>query len=73
MISVDVDSDDGMVVVGIGALEYIIVCMLLVVQSVQAFEDELEDGLEVLWGGSRHKDIAKPIDDGGGDTDTEGC
>ena len=73
VVPVDVDSHNGVVVVWVGALEHVVVCMLLVVESVQAFEDELKDGLEVLGGGSRHKDIAESVDDGGGDTDAEGC
>lgn len=42
MVLVDVNSDDGVVEVGVGALENFVVLVLFVAHGVEAAEDELE-------------------------------
>ena len=55
-----VDPDNGLGKSRIGALHQVIVQVLLVLQLVQALEDELKQGPQVLRGGCRHKDVAVP-------------
>src|SRR5436853_6233692 len=48
MLSVYVDSNNSFVEVGIGRLQYGVVNMVKVVECVEAFEDEFEQGLQIF-------------------------
>ena len=58
MVLEDVDSDNGFCKSGVGALYQVVVQMLLVVQLIKPFEDELEKSPQVFWGWRCHKDVA---------------
>ncbi len=54
----DVDPDYGIGKGRVGALHQVIIQVLLVLQLIQALENELEQSSQVLWGRSRYKDVA---------------
>ena len=49
VISIDIDADNCVVEVWVGALQDIIVLVLFVVKSIQTFENEFKDRSQVLW------------------------
>jgi len=61
VISEDIHSDHSMIEVGVLTLENVVVGVFFVVQRVQSFEDELEDGGQVLWRGSGDEDVAEAV------------
>lgn len=63
MIAKDVDPNDGALPIGIGALDDIIVGVLLVAELLEALEDKVEQGLEVLRTGARHEDVGVAVGD----------
>ncbi len=58
MVLEDVDSDNGLGKGRVGAFHQVIVQMLLVLELVQPFEDELEESSQVLRGRCCDKDVA---------------
>lgn len=48
MASKDVDSHNGLLEVWVGTLNYIVIGMLFVAESVQSLEDEFEEGFQIF-------------------------
>lgn len=71
MTSEDVDSDDGLVEVRVGALNDVVVEMLLVSERVHALEDEFEEGLQVFGRGRRDENVGVAVRKGGSDGKSE--
>ena len=53
----DVHSHHGLVELGVGALDQLVVKMLLVVQGIKTLEDKVKEGVEVLGAGRGDKDV----------------
>ena len=53
----DVHPHHSLVELGVGALDQLVVEVLLVVQGIKALEDEVEEGVEVLGAGRSDKDV----------------
>eukprot|EP00349_Pseudokeronopsis_sp_Brazil_P012509 CAMPEP_0202980352 /NCGR_PEP_ID=MMETSP1396-20130829/86298_1 /ASSEMBLY_ACC=CAM_ASM_000872 /TAXON_ID= /ORGANISM="Pseudokeronopsis sp., Strain Brazil" /LENGTH=235 /DNA_ID=CAMNT_0049720287 /DNA_START=2028 /DNA_END=2735 /DNA_ORIENTATION=- len=70
--SENIDSDNSIVEVRVGALYNFIVFVFCVVECVESFEEEFEDALEVLWSGGGEEDVAVAVDNGACETDAEG-
>ena len=68
----DIDPDHGLVELRVGTLDQLVVQMLLVVEGVEALEDEIEEGVEVLRAGRGHEDVGVAEAHGGGDGQPEG-
>ena len=57
----DVNTNHGMVEVGVCRLEDVIVGVLSEVKRVQSLEQELEDSGQVLWAGRGDEDVAEAV------------
>ena len=68
---VNVDPDNGVVKFRIRRLNQIVVRMFLVTHRVEALEDELEEGVQVLGAGTRHEDVGVTEPHGGGNGQAE--
>lgn len=62
-----VHTHNGFVEVRVRALRDVIVHVLLVSQSVHTFEDEVEQGLQVLGARTRHEDVRVAVCQSGSD------
>jgi len=69
--SENVDSNDGLVEVGVRALDDVVVEMLLVTESVHSLEDELEEGLQVLRRRRGNEDVGVSVSESSSDGETE--
>ena len=61
MIPEDIHANDGLVEVGVRALRNIVVEVLLIAKRIHSLEDEVEQGLQVLWTGTGNEDIRVPV------------
>ena len=68
----DVHPDHSLVELWVSALDQLVVQVLLVVEGVEALEDEIEEGVEVLRAGRGHEDVGVSEAHGGGDGQPEG-
>ena len=67
----DVYSHHGLVELRVGALDQLVVEVLLVVQRIKALEDEVKEGVEVLGAGRGDKDVGVAKADGSSNGKTE--
>ena len=70
VVTVNVHSHYGIVELRVRALQDLIVLVLLVVQGIEASEEELENTGQILWGRGCHEDVAETVHDGTGQGDT---
>ena len=68
----DVYSYHSLVELRVGALNQLIVQVLLIVQSIEAFEDKVEEGVKVLRAGRGDEDVGVAEAHSGGDGETQG-
>ena len=68
----DVYSYHSLVELGVSALNQLIVQVLLIVQSIEAFEDKVEEGVKVLRAGRGDEDVGVAEAYSGGDGETQG-
>mmetsp|Transcript_6623 Transcript_6623/g.23851 ORF Transcript_6623/g.23851 Transcript_6623/m.23851 type:complete len:275 (+) Transcript_6623:1571-2395(+) len=68
----DVHADDDLVQVGVGALDHVVVDVLLVIHAVQALDHKLEERLQVLGRWARHEDVGVPEGERAGDGEAQG-
>ena len=61
VLPVDVDSDDGLVEIGVGRLDDRVVDVVQVAECVESFEDKLEESLQVLRRGRSDEDVAVAV------------
>ena len=71
MVVEDIDPDHGLVELRVGALDQLVIQVLLVVEGVEALEDEIE-GVEVLRAGRGDEDVGVAEAHSGGDGQPEG-
>ena len=67
----DVYSHHGLVELRVGALDQLVVEVLLVVQRIKALEDEVKEGVEVLGAGRGDEDVGVAEADGSSNGKTE--
>ena len=72
MVVEDVYSYHSLVELGVCALNQLIVQVLLIVQSIEAFEDKVEEGVKVLRAGRGDEDVGVAEAHGRGDGEAEG-
>jgi hypothetical protein len=70
VVTVNVNSDYGVVEFRVRALQDLIVLVLLVVEGIEASKEELENTGQILWGRGCHEDVTETVHDGTGQGDT---
>lgn len=62
VVSKNVNSYDSMVEVWVRRLQNLVVCMFLVVESIQSLKQKFKYSAQVFRGRCRHKNVAEAID-----------
>jgi hypothetical protein len=72
MVAVDVNSHDSVVEFRVGTLKDLIVGVLLIVESIEAFENELKNGDEIFRRRCCHENVTESVDNSTRESDTKG-